>query len=200
MTAHRRFVSAVLAGLLLTGCAAQEKSAAAPPLADEPASVGSTSAEKVALRNNAASLLYDLLGDEKDVSKVLYVKHGSKSLHALIQTISTTAQASRKQLEEIAQQDPQLNLQVMDLPVGEKAARASEGKSKEHDLLFSSGAEFEYNLLLTQAEALNYGWHLAKVAGANSPDTAEAQTFQTLAQLMENLFHQVARRMQGNPG
>lgn len=197
MIADRRLVLTVLAGFLLAGCAAQEKPVSAPSLAAEPAPVETTSAEKLVLRNNAASLLWDLLGDEKDVNKVLYIKHGSKGLNALIKTISTTAQASRKQMQELAQQDPLLNLQAMDLPPGEKAARAAEGKSKEHDLLFSSGAEFEYNLLLTQAEALNYGWHLAKVAAANSPDPGQAQTFQTLGELMENLFHQVARRMQG---
>jgi len=188
-----------LAGFAFCGCAHLKDTPAAPPAAADSASTENTPAEKLARRNNAASLLYDLMGDEKDVSKVLYIKHSSKELDVLIKTISATAKASHEQLEELAQQDPNLNLQAMDLPPGEKAARASEGKSKEHDLLFSSGAEFEYNLLLTQAEALNYGWHLAKVASANSVRPEEAQTFLTLSQLMENLFHQVARRMRGNP-
>jgi hypothetical protein len=177
----------LLATVLAGGCAT---------VSDRPApSARGPNAEKLAVRNNAASLLYDLLGDEKDVSKVLLIKLHTRQLSELIKAISATARDNRKLLEDMAKNDPQLNLQLMDLPAGEKAARESEGKSKEHDLLFTSGKEFEFNLLLTQTEALNYGWHLAKVAAENSARPEEVQQFTSLYQTLEDLYRQVFQNM-----
>jgi hypothetical protein len=174
----------LLAGVFWSGCAGV-------PAPLSPA--GQT--KDLAAWNNAASLLYDLMGDEKDVSKVLLVKLHTRELSELIKTISARAKDNRKLLEEMAKSDPQLNLQIMRLPPGEKAARASEGKSKEYDLLFTSGKTFEFNLLLTQAEALNYGWHLAKVAAENSPRPEETAQFKALYQTLENLYRQVFQQM-----
>ena len=81
------------------------------------------------------------------------------------------AAAQGKLLDQLTNADPGLNLHAMNLPPGEQAARYAEAKSKEHELLLSSGPHFEFNLLLTQAEALNYGWHLAKVAAENAPES-----------------------------
>jgi hypothetical protein len=175
--------------MLLIGCAHVRSR---PPVVGSPAQV-----EKLTMRNNAASLLYDLLGDEKDVRDVLWIKMHTKGLSVLIKSISATAKTNRKLLEDMATNDPDLRLLGMDLPPGEKAARDSEGKSKEHDLLFTSGNEFEFNLLLTQAEALNYGWHLAKVAAENSGRPEEAQQFTSMYQTFEDLYRQVFQQMQG---
>jgi hypothetical protein len=54
-----------------------------------------------------------------------------------------------------------------------------------------SGDEFELTLLLTQAEALCYAWHLAKVAGENEPQPDRVRALAGLSQDMENLYHEV---------
>jgi hypothetical protein len=182
--------SIFLAGLLLCGCASTEKK----PVAND----GSPATEKLQIRNNAASLLYDLLGDEKNVGKILIIKRNSEELGQLIRAISETAADGQKQLDQLAKNDPALDLRARQLPPGENAARDAVAKTKEHELLFSSGKEFEFNLLLTQAEALSYGWHLAKIAAENSSSREEVQKFTAMSREMENLYNQVVLRMQQN--
>jgi hypothetical protein len=168
-----------------------------------PSGASSSSADdadpaKIQLRNNAASLLRDLLDDEKNVSKVFLVKNGRDSA-PLVKLIAATADANEKRLDQLAQADPQLNLQALELPPGEKAAREAVAKSKEHDLLFSSGANFEFNLLLTQAEAQNYGWHLALVAAQNSSRPEEVKAFAIISDAMKLLYQQTVSEMRSLP-
>jgi hypothetical protein len=181
-----RFNSILLAGVLFCGCAHLNKT----PSADNPVPSG-----KLAVRNNAASLLYNLLGDEKNVGKILIIKHNSEELGRLIKAISEAAAADEKQMEQLATNDPSLDLHAIELPPGEKAARDAVARTKEHELLFSSGQKFEFNLLLTQAEALSYGWHLANVTAENCPAPAEVQKFTTMGQVMEDLYDQVIARL-----
>jgi len=156
-------------------------------------------AQEIEARNNAASLLADLLGDEKNVSKLLIIKHGSPETDQLIKMISKAADDGRKQLDELAKADHALKLDAMQLPPGEKGARDGESKTKEHELLFSSGVQFEFNLLLTQAEALNYGSHLAKVAADNSSAPEAQREFHSLETSLNNLYARVVARMRALP-
>ncbi len=155
--------------------------------------------EKVALRNNAASLLYKLLNDEKNVSKILIIKQDRKELHQLINAISTTTGDAAKRMTELAETDPSLNLQSLELPSGEKAARDAIAKTKEHELLFSSGKEFEFRLLLSQAQAMSYGSHLAKVTAENSDLPDEKKAFQSLEVALNDLYQQVVTLMHNPP-
>jgi hypothetical protein len=182
-----RFNSTLLAGILFCGCENLKKMPTAHDQSAPP--------EKLAVRNNAASLLYDLLGEEKNVGKILIIKHNSEELGRLIKAISETAAADEKQMEQLATNDPSLDLHAGALPPGEKAARDAVARTKEHELLFSSGQKFEFNLLLTQAEALSYGWHLAKVTAENCSAPAEVQKFTTMSQVMENLYDQVIAQL-----
>jgi hypothetical protein len=184
-------VIAGLAAAIFCGCSTVQKTV--------PPTVPATDAKKIELRNNTASLLNDLLGDEKNVSKVLIVKRNSAELGQLIKLISTVAGDGAKQLETLAKNDPSLNLHALELPTGEKAARAAVGKTKEHELLFNSGENFEFYLLLTQTEALSYGSHLAKVAAENSPLPEQAREFHVLDRTLDNLFQQVVAKMRALP-
>ena len=154
---------------------------------------------KLQVRNNAASLLSDLLKDEQNVGKVFIVKNASPEVTDLVKLIGATAATHERELEVMATNDPTLNLAEMDLPPGETAARDGTAKSKEHDLLLSSGANFEFNLLFTQAQAENYGWHLAAVAADNSSKPEEARTFTTISETMERLYQQVVEQMREVP-
>jgi hypothetical protein len=185
-----RLISFAAAGFLLCGCAHLETK---PPTATQPAAD-----QKLETRNNAASLLDDLMNDEKNVSKILIIKRHGEELGQLIKAISAMAAENQKQLERLRTNDPNLNLRAIELPPGEKAARDADAKTEEHELLFSSGMEFEFNLLLTQAQALSYGSHLAKIAAENSSLPEEVQKFTAMSRVMETLYGQVIARMRQN--
>lgn len=177
----------LLAGFLFCGCAHSKKS--------QPASHQPTSSANVEIRNNAASLLYSLFGDEKNVSKLLIVKRNSEDLGHFIKTISNMAADGEKQLDQMAKNDSGLNLKVTALPQGEKATRDAISKTKAKELLSSSGPEFEFKLLMTQVEALSYGSHLAKIAAENSSRPEQIQKFTMMSQTMEKLHRDVIARM-----
>lgn len=183
----RRLVTAIALGLWFCGCASELKPSAT--------SHGSASSTKIEIRNNAVSLLYDLLGDEKDVSKILLIKRNSEELGRLIKLISKTSADAEKELADMARAHPDLPLHALELPPGEKATRNAIAKTKERELLFTSGADFEFNLLLTQADALSYGWHLARIAAENTPRPDEMDKFNRLSQKLKDLDDQVRNRM-----
>ena len=150
----------------------------------------STVPPQLAVRNNAASLLFDLLNDEKNVSKLLIIKRARPELRELIKTISKTAENASKNLARTANEDASMDLHAMNLPAGEVAARDAESKTKEHELLHASGVDLEFQLLLSQAEALNYGRHLAEIAAEKSSTTRQAMEFTDIAKELQQLYQQ----------
>jgi hypothetical protein len=149
---------------------------------------GGTSVET---RNNAASLLYDLLGDEKNVSKVLLIKRERRELHDVIKRVAETCGVARERLEQLAREDRTLNLKDTALPPGEKATRDAESKARAKQLLHASGADLEFELLLSQAEALGYAQYLALVAARNETTPARRETFLNISDLMKILHGEV---------
>src|SRR5262249_34686249 len=134
----------------------------------------------LATRNNALALLDDLLNDEKNVSKILIIKHNSDELRKLVKEISKTAGRDAEMLESTAKKEG-LNLKQPDLPPGEVATRKAILKTREGTLLHSKDAEFEFQLLLTQVEALNYGAQLAQVVAENEPQAERSREFSNLS-------------------
>jgi hypothetical protein len=145
----------------------------------------------IATRNNALALLDQLLNEEKNLSKILIIKRESVDLNRLVKNISEEAGEGAKMLEALAKKDPDIKLAGTDLPRGEAATRKAISKTKEHTLLLSKGPEFQFQILLTQAEALNYGAHLALVAAENEPEPARAQDFSRLSAQLTQLLGQV---------
>lgn len=158
-----------------------------------------TVSKNQALLNNAASLLDDLLKDERNLNKILIIKGHSKELGDLVDAISHAAAAGEAQLEALAQSDPGLNLQDLELPPGEQAARKGIAKTKEHELLFSSGDNFAFNLLVTQADALSYGSHLAEIVAGNASRDDVALQFHSLAATLDRLLEHVTAQMRALP-
>lgn len=152
-----------------------------------------------ALLGNSASLLADLLNNEKNLNKILLIKGHSRELGELVDAISHAAADGEDQLKALAQRDPALNLKALELPSGEQAARKAMAKTKEHELLFSAGDNFAFNLLVTQTDALNYGSHLAAIVADNAPDSETARQFHALATTLEGLFKQVTAQIRSLP-
>jgi len=163
----------------------------------QPAQPAPKTTVEYATRDNAGSLLRELLDDEKNVSKVFIVKEG-KQVEPLVKLIAATSASQEASLDALTNADRTLNLRASNLPPGERAARDAEAKTKERELLFSKGPHFEFNLLLTQAEALNYGWHLAKVAAENSSGS-ESDTFKDIGKTMRQLYEQTVSEMRTLP-
>ncbi|HWD93136.1 MAG TPA: hypothetical protein VG938_12395 [Verrucomicrobiae bacterium] len=177
--------------LLCSLCACQ--SLRHPQAAPQPTESGTPekSAADLQTRDNALALLDDLLNDEKNVSKVLIIKSNSDELGRLIKNISKTAGNSAVMLESLAKSEPGLDLKKLDLPPGEATARKAISKEKEHVLLHSKDAEFEFQLLLTQVEALNYGANLALVAAENEPRASNTRELLALSAQLRDLHEQV---------
>lgn len=182
----RKFL-AMLIALVLCGCQSFKSQSEKAPAAN--------AVEKnnvnLPIRNNAVALLDDLLNDEKNVSKILLVKHHSDELGKLIKDISETASNGAKMLEEFSKSAGGLDLKRLDLPPGETATRQAISKTKEHLLLSSKDAEFEFQLLLTQVEALSYGSHLAMVAADSETDPNRTRQFLRLSAQLRELHERV---------
>ncbi len=189
MCSHLWSMAALILVCTLCGCQSTQKpnEASASAAAATPEKPGSN----LQTRNNALALLDDLLGDEKNVSKVLIVKHNSDALGILIKDISKTAGDGATMLEALAKTEPGLNLKATDLPPGEAATRKAIGKTKEHLLLHSKDEEFQFQLLLTQSEALSYGAHLAMVVAENESQAERTQEFLRLSAQLRDLHERV---------
>jgi hypothetical protein len=137
------------------------------------------------------ALLDELLNDEKNLSKILIIKRESPDLKRLVKDISEAAGKGAKLLKTLAKEDSGLELARTDLPPGEQAARKEISKTKQHQLLHSKETEFEFQLLLTQDEALNYGAHLALVAAENEPQPGHAREISALAAQLRGLLERV---------
>jgi len=103
------------------------------------------------------------MGDEKNVSKILWIKRDRPELKVLIKEISTRCGDAHKRLEAFGKADQSLNLKDLGLPADEMATRKAISKFKTKTLLADKGKEFEVQLLLSQNEALTYGAHLSKI-------------------------------------
>ncbi len=113
------------------------------------------------IRDEGYSLLYTLADKQSNVDKILIVKHTSAKISAEIKQIAQVFGQAKEQLDGFAKQDSGLSFKMSHLPPMEEKTRAAIESATTKDLLFSSGKAFELRLLLTQAQALDYGGHLA---------------------------------------
>ena len=198
MRSHLLKISALL--LLCSLCACQStrhpESGSQSPATTAPEKKGFNAQT----RNNALALLDDLLGDEKNLSKILIIKHNSDELGQLVKDISKTAGDNAKMLESLAKSQPGLNLKATDLPPGEVATRKAISKTKEQLLLHSKDAEFEFQLLLTQVEAMNYGAHLAMVVADSETDPNATREFLRLSAELRDLRERVEAMLRQRSG
>jgi hypothetical protein len=140
------------------------------------------------------ALLFKLLSDEKDVSKLLLIKHDNRALHELIKEISHVTGDAHKSLEKFAK-PAGINLQDQQLPAIETAARESISKEKAKQLLGSKGTDFQFRLLLTQNEALTYGRHLALALTRCETEAGRKQFLESLAARLDELQDRVMRML-----
>jgi len=136
-------------------------------------------------------LLHQLLDEQKGVSLLRFIKREPDDVKNLVKKIAATSGAGSKLLEELARHDPSIKLDDLRLPPGEAATREAIASTKEKELLSQTGGEIELSLLLTQAEALSYASHLAKVASENEFQPDRARALAGVSEDMTTLYHEV---------
>ena len=181
MAMVRIFGSIGLALLVLVGC----KTAPARH------SDVTTGAGTNQVQNEGYSLLYELLGKEKNVNKVLLVKRETPEVRELIDEIAREASDAADQIKQFATADQTLDLNQTGLPFTERKTRSSIESARTKELLTSSGAAFELRLLMTQAEALTYGQHLAKVLGEHERDVRRRLFLEGLSRQFQRLHQKL---------
>jgi hypothetical protein len=179
-------LSSLVCFIALTGCQLFH-SEPRPPEAASAASPGDVSG----LDQTGYALLFDLLGDEKDVAKIRFIKHPRPAVTELLKEIARVSGDAHKQLERFGKADKSLNLVDQGLPAGEVAARKAISKTKTKALLSSKGKELEIQLLLTQQEAMTYGAHLAKTIALRETRPQRQQFLQQLSEQLSGLEQKV---------
>ena len=172
----------LLALLLLAGCATPPQSTT-PPITSRDQQFG--------IRNQGYSLLHSLLADEQNVSKLLLIKNENPDLGALIKDISRVSKEAAAQIEKFSKNDPHLHLDMPGLPLVEQQTRDSIGKTKAKELVTKAGQKFEVRIILSQAEALTYGAHLALVTAAHDSDPTRQQFLRKTSEELHALHQRI---------
>ncbi len=189
------FALVLLCGL----CGCRSSQSKSTMLAHSPSRTSAKKSFDLPTRNNALVLLSDLLNDEKRLGLILLIKRESPELKRLVKGITGTTAEGAKMLKARMKDDPSFKDATLQLPPGEEATRKAIAKTKGALLLRSKGQEFEFQILLTQAEALGYGTHLALVAAENEPVSTHAQELSNLSAELELLSQQVLARLRSKP-
>jgi hypothetical protein len=176
-------IGSLLAASLLGGCQTANRTSTAPPVQPEK--------NARATWSNGYALLYDLMTNEQDVSKLRFFKHEQPDVKELINRIAAASGDAAKQLKAFDAEDGGSDLKDQELPPGEQTTRDAIASTKKWDLLGHTGEHFELSLLLTQSEAMNYGWHLAEVAGKNDSRPERAKYLAGLSNQMKGFYQEI---------
>ena len=128
--------------------------------------------EAPAASGHGYALLYEILGQERQVSNLLTIKEERPALETVIDAIAETCDAAYERLEELAKESPRLDLADTGLPAEEARTRQAIAATRRDQLLAASGRELALQLLWTQNEALTYAAHLADTLARSEPDPA----------------------------
>jgi len=184
--------------IVLCGCGFLHQSSTETP-GPQATTTGEGTTPRVHDTNGSGyALLFDLVGEEKNVSKLLIIKRERAELRDLIRGISQRCGQAHKELEGFGGADRTLNLKAHGLPVIESETRAAIAKTKAKQLLTESGKEFELRLLISQHEALTYGAHLAATVAKNETNPQRAQFLRQLSSDLTALEQRVTSMILAN--
>jgi hypothetical protein len=191
MTANTRVRFRILKSLLLSllvfcGCVSSK------PLSPRPES------GPPATSGYGYALLFDLMGDQKNVSKLLIIKRERPEFGSLIKEIADRSAAAHKQLERFEKAERSLNLKGRGLPAAEVRTRESISKARGKELITDKGKYFEVHLLLAQNEALTYGAHLAAVTATMEDNLERIRFLQQLSSDLTQLQQRVVAMLMAN--
>lgn len=179
---NRRIIAMTLLApiLLLAACHAPSRS--------EPAE--QALAGEVALDHGYA-LLYTTISDESEVDKVLIIKNPDAPVADLLKAIARFAVAAKARLEALSKEKPMIALQNQGLPLVEVSTREAISEATSKGIVFSGGKKFEFRILLTQHQALDYIAHLADALGKRELREDRKQFLEQLAKDARALHERV---------
>jgi hypothetical protein len=119
------------------------------------------SPESVAIEQGYA-LLYSTINSEAKVDQVLMIKNPDPQVEELLKAIGRFARDAKERLQDFANGEPPIDLDNDGLPELEKKTRTSISSATSKQVVFSGGEKFQFRILLTQHEALNYITHLSE--------------------------------------
>ncbi len=184
---HRTLAAVlVLAALSLGACGGAARTDA--PVAGDSATV---------VRDQGYALLYTTIGEECDVDKVLIIKRPAAPVADLIKAIGQFSRDAKGAIEGLAKEDPAIELNNQGLPEVETKTRDAISSATSKQIIFNGGKEFEFRILLTQHEALNYIGHLAGVLAAQEPRENRRQFLTQLAKRSGELHERVLAQLKG---
>jgi hypothetical protein len=194
-----RFVIVLGSPIALAGCAEDplRPEKASESRSPEPVQVEKQSKALVPAKllrlNHGYTLLYELMGKQSDVDKILILRDASEPTQAVIHEIAAACTNAKKQLEVFAKGDPQLHMDLKDLPEAEVDTRAAIQSATTKKLLLGSG--FELKLILTQVSATEYGAFLARTLADLDPDKVRVAWLKELEKNLQDLYQKVVGRL-----
>jgi hypothetical protein len=170
--------------LLAGGCRTSPPYAAAPP-----------QEEQGVERNHGYALLYATIVSETSVDQVLIIKRPRREVADLLRAIGEFARDAMKRLEQLAEDDPTLGFSEHGLPQAEGRTRDLITSATSNAVILSAGRSFEFTILLTQHEALNYIAHLAKAVKELDDVETRRELLDSISTDAEKLHGQVIELM-----
>ena len=141
-------------------------------------------------------ILRELLIDEARLDGVLLLKSVPDSTETLIRQIAKASEEMLKELDSMADGNPELTMAFNGLPEIEKAVREAIASRTAMDLMGSRGDAFEYNVLITQDKAMFYGMHLAEAAVQDGGrHHRQRARFKAMSDRMSTLHSRVSTRL-----
>lgn len=177
---------------LLAGCHTAPKGAAS----SGPAGQGQPAAPAGKSLAQGYALLYSTIAQDADVDKALMLKSPDPRVAETVKAIAQFCGQAKAKLEAFALEDPSLNLNNDGLPALEIKTRDAIGSTTTKQILFGTGKEFEFRLLMTQHEALNYIAHLAGVLAKAETNEARGTYLKEIAQKSASLHRNVMELME----
>jgi hypothetical protein len=146
--------------------------------------------------NQGYALLYATLSDDSQVDKVLMIKNSSKQIVELIKSIARFTLEAKDQLDAFAKADTNLSFKHDGLPELETKTRNAISSATAKQILFSNGKHFDFNILMTQHQALNYINNLSATLSKQEPDKVRKQYLEKLAEDSMVLHDRVIDQLQ----
>jgi hypothetical protein len=149
-------------------------------------------------KSEGYALLYDLVSKEKNVSKLLLIKRDTPQLKAVVKKIAAASKQATAELEKLAKSGEPLNLKITHLPRIEQKSRELIDAETGKALLHAKDVQFEFMLLNSQAEGMNYAAYLAKaLAGVETNPVRQEflrRTEKTFSQLHDEVYQMILNR------
>lgn len=173
-------ITIVVACMMFQACAA-------PP----PRALTAPTEEAAIELNYGYGLLYSTIDSESDVAKVLIIKNPDDRVADLLREIAEFAQQARDELRAFADDDDSLGFDKDGLPAVETYTRRAIERSTAGQVLRDGGRDFEFTILLTQYQALDYIMHTASTLSRVDNNDMRSQWLDDLAEDAESLHSRV---------